>query len=81
MTVGVKITTINKKIEQNKAKYDKDRQTAKIQTVLSGSVGKYEFSTGEYVLPEKELLEKASTINFFEYLPLFIFSKKYNDIA
>ena len=30
MTVEVKITTINKKIEQNKAKYDKDRQTAKI---------------------------------------------------
>ena len=49
--------------------------------MLSGSVGKYEFSTGEYVLPEKELLEKASTKIFFEYLQLFIFSKKYNDIA
>ena len=49
--------------------------------MLSGSVDKYEFLTGEDVLPEKELLEKASTINFFEYLLLFIFSKKYNDIA
>ena len=30
MTVAGKIKTINKKIEQNKAKYDKDRQTANI---------------------------------------------------
>ena len=31
MTVSKKIKTINNKIEQNKAQYDLDRQTAKIQ--------------------------------------------------
>ena len=30
MTITVKIKTINNKIEQNKAQYDLDRQTAKI---------------------------------------------------
>ena len=36
----------------------------------SGNVGKYEFLTSEYVLPEKGLLEKAATIKRFEYSPL-----------
>ena len=65
MTVEEKVKTINKKIEQNKPKYDKDRKTAKIQTLLSGNIGKYEFLTGEDVLPERGLLEKAATISFF----------------
>ena len=65
MTVEEKIKTINKKIDQNKPKHDKDRQTAKIQTLLSGSVGKYEFLTGKDVLKEKGLLGKAATIFFY----------------
>ena len=65
MTVEEKVKTINKKIEQNKPKYDKDRKTAKIQTLLSGNIGKYEFLTGEDALPERGLLEKAATISFF----------------
>ena len=36
----------------------------------SGNVGKYEFLTGEDVLPEKGLLIKAATIRRFEYSPL-----------
>ena len=55
-----KIKTINKKIEQNKAQYDLDRQTAKILALSSGNVSKYEFLIGEDVLPEKKLLEKAA---------------------
>ena len=46
------------------------RQTAKILALSSGNVGKYEFLTSEYVLPEKGLLEKAATIKRFEYSPL-----------
>ena len=38
------------------------RQTAKISALSSGNVSKYEFLTGKYVLPEKDLLEKAATI-------------------
>ena len=41
MTVNDKIETINNKIEQNKAQYNLDRQTAKISAFL----------TGEEVLP------------------------------
>ena len=63
MIVSEKIKTMDNKIEQNKAQYDLDRQTAKISPLSSGNVNKYEFWTGKYVLPEKELLEKAATIN------------------
>ena len=59
MTDSEKIKTINKKIEQNKAQYDSDRQTAKISALSSGNVSKYEFLIGEDVLSEKKLLEKA----------------------
>ena len=59
MTDSEKIKTINKKIEQNKAQYDLDRQTAKISALSSGNVSKYEFLIGEDVLSEKKLLEKA----------------------
>ena len=58
MTITEKIKTIDSKIEQNKAQYDLDRQTSKISTLSSGNVSKYEFLTGKYVLPEKDLLEK-----------------------
>ena len=50
-----KAKTVNKKIEQSKAQYDLDRQTTKISALPSGNVVKYEFLTGEYVLPEKGL--------------------------
>ena len=40
-----KIKTIDNKMEQNKARYDLDKQTAKISAISSENVGKYEFST------------------------------------
>ena len=46
-----------------------------------GNVCKYEFLTGEDVLPEKGLLEKAATIKRFEYSPLGKELKKQTDIA
>ena len=47
-----------KKIEQNKAQYNLDKQTAKIFALSSGNVSKFEFLTGKDVLPEKDFLEK-----------------------
>ena len=38
MTVSKKIKTIDNKIEQNKAQYNLDRQTAKISVLSSGNV-------------------------------------------
>ena len=38
MTVSKKTNTIDNKIEQNKAQYDLDQQTAKISVLSSGNV-------------------------------------------
>ena len=67
MTISKKIKAINNKIEQNKAQYNLDKQTAKIFALSSENVSKYEFLTGKDILPEKDLLEKAATIKRFKY--------------
>ena len=54
------------KTERSKVQYNLDRQTAKIAALSLGNIGKYEFLTGKYVLPEKDLLEKAVSIKRFE---------------
>ena len=68
------------KIILNKAQYDLDRQTAKISALSSGNVSKCEFFTGKDVLPEKDLLEKA-TRKRFKYSPLGKKLKAQTDIA
>ena len=40
MTFSEKIKTIDNKIEENKAKYDLDKQTAKISALSSANFGK-----------------------------------------
>ena len=47
MSINEKIKPFNKKIKQNKAQYDLDRQTAKISALSSGNVSKYEFWTSK----------------------------------
>ena len=66
MSISEKIKAINNKIKQIKAQYDLDKQTAKISALLSGNVSKYEFLTFKDVLPEKDLLKKATAIKKFE---------------
>ena len=46
MSINEQIKAINKKIEQNKAQYNLDRQTATISALSSRNVSKYEFLTG-----------------------------------
>ena len=70
MSISEKIKAINNKIEQNKAQYNLDRQTANISALTSGNISKYEFLTGKDVLTEKGLLEKAAGLKRFEYSPL-----------
>ena len=50
MNISQKIKEINNRIEQNKAQYDLDRQTAMISAFSSGNVSKYKFLTGKDVL-------------------------------
>ena len=69
MTVNEKIKTINNKIEQNKVYYDWDRQTANFSALLSRNFSKCEFLSGEDILLEKWLSEKATAIKRVEYSP------------
>ena len=68
-------------MKQNKSQYNLDRKTAKVLPLSSGNVGKYEFLTGEEVLPEKVLLEKAATIKRFKYSQLGHGLKKQTEMA
>ena len=43
MIISEKIKAIDNAIEQNKAQYNLDQQTAKISALSSGNVGKYGF--------------------------------------
>ena len=81
MSISEKIKTIDNKIEQNKAQNYLDRQTAKISALSSENVSKYEFLTAKDVLPEKDLLEKASALKRFDYSPLGKELKAPTDIA
>ena len=60
MIVSEKVETIDNKIEQNKGQYNLDRETAKISALSPGNVSKSEILTSKYILPEKDLLEKAA---------------------
>ena len=69
------------KLSKSKAQRSVDRQTTTILDLSSGNISKYEFLTGDNVLPEKDLLEKAAIIKRFEYSPLSSELKKQTDIA
>ena len=53
---------MDNKIKQNKAQDNLDQQIPKFFAFSSRNVGKYEFLTRKYHLPEKRLLEKPATI-------------------
>ena len=63
------MTTKSSKTKLN-TQYSLDRKNAKISALSSGNVNKYEFLTGEDLLPEKDLLKKVAAIKRFEYSPL-----------
>ena len=81
MCISEKIKAIDNKIEQNKAQYNLDKQTAKISALSSGNVSKYEFLTEKVVLPKKDLLEKAAAIKRFEYSLLAKELKRQTNVA
>ena len=60
--------TIDDKIRDEKSQYDINREVAKISALSSGKSDKYEYLTGEEILPakQKQLLEQAK----FTYSPL-----------
>ena len=57
MTITDQIKILNRKTMQNEAQYDLDRKAAKISTLSSNNLDKYEYLTGE------DLGLKPSAIN------------------
>ena len=60
--------TINDQIRDEKLQYDINREAAKISALSSGKIHKYEYLTGEDILPsnQQQVIEKAK----FTYSPL-----------
>ena len=60
--------TIDDKIRENKLQYDINREAAKISALSSGKIDKYEYLTGEEILPrdQRRVIEQAK----FTYSPL-----------
>ena len=53
--------TINDQIRGQKLRYDINREAAKISALLSGKIHKYEYLTGEDILPsnQQQIIEQA----------------------
>ena len=66
MTVTDQIKILDRKIKQNDSQYDLDRKAAKISTLSSNSLDKYELLTGEDLNLRLSTVEQAK----FEYSPL-----------
>ena len=66
MTVTDQIKILDRKIKQNEAQYDLDREAAKISAMSSNNLDKYEYLTGEDLGLKPSTVEQAK----FEYSPL-----------
>ena len=72
--------TINDQIRDEKLQYDINREAAKISALSSGKIHKYEYLTGEDILPsnQQQIIEQAK----FTYSPLRkAFEKQIKTIA
>ena len=60
--------TINDQIRDEKLQYDINREAAKISALSSGKIHKYEYLTGEEILPsnQQQVIEQVK----FTYSPL-----------
>ena len=57
---------IDGKIRDEKLQYDINREAAKISALSFGKVNKYEYLTGEEILPsnQREIIERAKVTDF-----------------
>ena len=58
--------TINDQVKDEKLQYGINREAAKISALSSNKIGKYEYLTGEEILPsnQKQTIEKANFTHF-----------------
>ena len=64
----IKIMTINDQFRDKKLQYDLNKEAAKISALPSGKIHKYEYLTGEDILPsnQQQIIEQTK----FTYYPL-----------
>ena len=64
----IKIMTIEDRIKDEKLQYEINREAAKISALSSGKLDKYEYLTGEEILPsnQQQIIQQAK----FDYSPL-----------
>ena len=64
----IKIMTIEDQIKDEKLQYDIHREAAKMSALSSGKLDKYEYLTGEEILPsnQQQIIQQAK----FNYSPL-----------
>ena len=57
--------TIDDQIEDEKLQYDINREAVNISALSSGKIDKYEYLTGEEILPsnQKQIIEQAKFTN------------------
>ena len=65
MTVTDQIKILDRKIKQNEAQHDLDRKAAKISTLSSRNLDKYEYLTGQDLNYKPSTVEQAK----FDYFP------------
>ena len=60
--------TVDDNISDGKLQYDINKEAPKISVLSSGKIGKYEYLTGEEILPsnQRQIIEQAK----FTYSPL-----------
>ena len=58
----IKIMTTEDQIKDKKLHYDNNREAAKISALSSGKIDKYEYLTGEEILPsnQRQIIEQAN---------------------
>ena len=57
----IKILAINDQIRDKKLQFDNNKEGSKISALLSGKIHKYEYLTGEHILPSNQwqIIEQA----------------------
>ena len=66
-----KIKTLNDKIKANRAQYSLGRKAANISALSSGKFNKYEYLTGEELIPKSRSIEKTC-FEYFQVSQIFI---------
>ena len=64
---------IDDKNRDEKLQYDMNREAEKISALSSGKIDKYEFLTGEDILPsdQRSVIEQAGITYFFSFSKVF----------